>query len=101
VNPTVQMRVDLRNLVLAQTAYFGTQGLYSRRPEQLQLQYGYRRGVKITLLHADQWSWSARATHSARPGKSCVVWYGTPAVRPATAAQNKVPARAGVPVCDD
>jgi hypothetical protein len=101
VNPTVQMKVDLRNLVQAQTAYFGTQGLYSRRPEQLQLQYGYRRGVKITVLHADQRSWAARATHAASPGKSCVVWYGSLSVRPATTAQGKVPPRSGVPACDE
>jgi hypothetical protein len=101
VNPTIQMKVDLRNLVQAQTAYFGTQGLYSRRPEQLQLQYGYRRGVKITVLHADQRSWAARATHAASPGKSCVVWYGSLSVRPATTAEGKVPPSSGVPACDD
>lgn len=101
VSPTIQMKVDLRNLVQAQTAYFGTQGLYSRRPEQLQLQFGWQRGVDVTLLHADQRSWSARATHAARPGKSCVVWYGSPPVRPATQAQHRVPPRAGVPACDD
>ena len=101
VNPTVQMKVDLRNLVQAQTAYFGTQGLYSRRPEQLQLQFGYRRGVNVTVLHADQRSWAARATHASSPGKSCVVWYGSLSVRPATTAQRKVPPRAGVPACDD
>lgn len=101
VDPVVQMKVDLRNLVQAQTAYFGTQGLYSRRPEQLQLQYGYRRGVNVTVLHADQRSWSARATHQSRPGKSCVVWYGSPSVRPATLDQSKVPSSPGVPACDD
>jgi hypothetical protein len=101
VNPVVQMKVDLRNLVQAQTAYFGTQGLYSRRTEQLQLQFGWQRGVKITLLHADQRSWSARATHVGHAGKSCVVWYGTPPVRPATLEQRKVPPRPGVPACDE
>lgn len=101
VSPTVQMKVDLRNLVRAQTAYFGTQGLYSRRPEQLQLQYGYRRGVNITVLHADQRSWAARATHSGTPGKSCVVWYGSPPVRPSTLEERRVPPQPGVPACDD
>ncbi|MGH7580006.1 MAG: hypothetical protein ACREM9_07525 [Gemmatimonadales bacterium] len=101
VNPVVRMKVDLRNLVPAQTAYFGTQGVYSRRIEQLQLQYGWHRGVRVTLLQGDQHSWSARATHADRPGKSCVVWYGSPSTRPATQAQRKVPEREGVPVCDD
>jgi hypothetical protein len=101
VSPTVQMRVDLRNLVQAQTAYFGTQGAYSSRPELLQLQFGRQRGVTVTLLEADRTSWSARATHADRPGKSCVVWYGTPSVRPATQSQRKVPDRPAVPACDD
>jgi hypothetical protein len=101
VNPTVQMRVDLRNLANAQTAYFATQGIYSIRPELLQLQFSWQRGVNVALLNADRDSWSARATHAARPGKSCVVWYGSPSTRPATEAQGKVPERAGVPVCDD
>jgi len=101
VNPTVQMRVDLRNLANAQTAYFATQGIYSIRPELLQLQFSWQRGVHVTLLNADRSSWSARATHAARPGRSCVVWYGSPSTRPATEAQSKVPDRAGVPACDD
>ncbi|HUQ15784.1 MAG TPA: hypothetical protein VM094_06995 [Gemmatimonadales bacterium] len=101
VNPTVQMRVDLRNLANAQTAYFATQGIYSIRPEQLQLQFSWQRGVNVTLLNADRTSWSARATHASRPDRSCVVWYGSPATRPATEAQRRVPDRAGVPACDD
>jgi hypothetical protein len=101
VNPTVQMRVDLRNLANAQAAYHATQGAYSLRPERLQLQFAWQRGVHVTLLHADRSSWSARATHAARPGKSCVVWYGSPSTRPATEAQRRVPDREGVPACDD
>lgn len=101
VNPAVQMRVDLRNLANAQAIYFATQGIYSLRTEQLQLQFAWQRGVNVTLLSADRSSWSARARHTGRPGKSCVVWYGTPTTRPATDAQHRVPARSGVPACDD
>ena len=101
VNPVVQMRVDLRKLVQAQTAYFGTQGTYSRRVETLPLQFGWQRGVSVRLIHADQRSWTARATHEGRPNRSCVVWVGKPLRRPITAAQQKEPPRSGVPVCDD
>jgi hypothetical protein len=101
VNPNVQMRVDLRNLANAQTAYFATQGMYSIRPELLQLQFSWQRGVSVTVLNADRTSWSARATHASRPGRSCVVWYGSPSIRPATDAQRRVPERGGVPACDD
>jgi hypothetical protein len=101
VNPVVQMRVDLRKLALAQTAYFGTQGTYSRRVETLPLQFGWQRGVSVTLIHADHRSWTARATHAARPGKSCVMWFGKPLRRPATTSRHIVPQSAGVPACDD
>jgi hypothetical protein len=101
VNPTVQMRVDLRNLVGAQQAYYSTQGSYSRRPEQLQFQFGWQRGVTVTILDANRTSWTARATHASRPGKSCVVWFGYPSARPATLAGRKVPDRPGVPACDE
>jgi hypothetical protein len=101
VNPSVQMRVDLRKLGEAQLAYFGTQGRYSSGVERLPIQFIWQRGVSVTLLHADRRSWSARATHASRPGKSCVVWFGAPARRPATEAQRKVPERSGVPACDD
>ena len=101
VDPIVQMRVDLRKLALAQTAYFGTQGTYSRRVETLPLQFGWQRGVSVSLIQADTRSWTARATHQARPGKSCVIWYGKPTRRPSTATERKIPPGSGVPACDD
>jgi hypothetical protein len=101
VSPVVQMRVDLRNLVLSQNAYYQTQGIYSRRTEPLALQYLWHRGVTVRVLTADGSSWAARASHASRPGKSCVVWYGAITRRPATQAQGKTPEEAGVPVCDD
>ena len=101
VDPIVQMRVDLRKLALAQTAYFGTQGTFSRRVETLPLQFGWQRGVSVSLIQADTRSWTARATHQARPGKSCVIWYGKPTRRPSTATERKIPPGSGVPACDD
>ena len=101
VNPMVQMRADLRKLANAQTAYLGTQGTYSRQVETLPLQYGWQRGVAVTLIYADPRAWTARATHAGAPGKSCVVWVGRPIKRPYTEAQQKVPDRSGIPVCDD
>ncbi len=100
VSPTIMMRVDLRNLVIAQNSYLATQGLYSRRTEPLALQYLWHRGVTVRILSADNHSWSAEATHAARPGKSCVVWAGPVETRPVTVVQRKT-GTAGVPVCDD
>lgn len=101
VDPSVQMRVDLRNLVRSQDTYFGLQGVYARRTEPFALQYLWHRGVTITILSANDASWSARATSARRPGKSCVIWLGAVPHRPATEAQRRVPEQPGTPVCDD
>jgi len=101
VEPTVSMKVDLRNLIRSQDSYYGTQGIYARRTEPFALQYLWHRGVTITILNADGQSWSARATHAKRPGKSCVIWMGPVPHRPATEAQNRVPDQPGTPACDD
>lgn len=101
VNPFVQMRVDLRNLVRSQDAYHATQGTYSRRTEPLALQYLWQRGVTVAILNADPHSWAARASHVAQPGKSCVIWLGPVRTRPVTDAQQRSPERSGVPVCDE
>ena len=100
VDPAVQMRVDLRNLVLSQDTYFANQGIYSRRTEPFALQYLWHRGVTISILTATDAGWSARATHASRPGKSCVIWLGTVTQRPATEAQRRTPEQPGAPVCD-
>jgi hypothetical protein len=101
VTPSIQMRVDLRNLVRSQEGYFGVQGEYSRRTEPFALQYLWRRGVKITILGANDDSWSARATFTSQPEKSCVIWFGPVPQRPVTESQKRTPAEPATPVCDD
>ena len=101
VAPTIQMRVDLRNLVRSQDSYFGTQGIYSRRTEPFALQYLWHKGVTITILSANDASWSARATHASRPGKSCVIWLGPVAQRPVTELRKRSPEQPSTPICDD
>jgi len=100
VDPTVQMLVDLRNLVRSQDTYYGTQGIYSRRTEPFALQYLWHKGVKISILSANDAAWSARAEHVSRPGKSCVIWLGPVAQRPATEAEKRSSDQPGTPVCD-
>jgi len=101
VSPAVQMKVDLRNLSRAQEAWLGTQGAFSRSVQPFALQYIWHKGVSITILSADKWSWSARASFAGRPGKSCVLWFGPVPAKPATESEGLVPDRAGVPVCDE
>jgi hypothetical protein len=101
VNPFVQMRVDLRNLVRSQDAYHATQGTFSKRLEPLALQYLWQRGVSVAILSADAYSWTARASHAAEPGKSCVIWFGPVRVRPVTDGEQRTSERAGIPACDE
>jgi hypothetical protein len=100
VDPTVQMRVDLRNLVRSQDTYYGTQGVYSRRTEPFALQYLWHKGVTISILSANDAAWSARAYHVSRPGKTCVIWLGPVAQRPVTEVDKRSPDQPGTPACD-
>ena len=101
VNPVVAMKVDLRNLVRSQQTYFAQQGLYARSTEPFALQYLWHRGVTITILSADVESWSARATHVGKHGRSCVIWFGPVPTRPATSTDKRSTDQAAEPVCDD
>jgi hypothetical protein len=101
LDPKVLMKVDLRNLAHSQETYFAMQGVYARRTEPLALQYLWHRDVRVKILAADEQSWAAKATHARFPGKSCVIWFGAVAQRPATDAQQRQENRAGVPVCDE
>ena len=101
IAPAVQMKVDLRNLARSQDTYLRVQGFYSKRTAPFALQYLWHKGVTITILSASKESWSARATHLAEDGKSCVIWFGPVLIKPTTWAQNRVSDRPLVPVCDD
>lgn len=101
LSPTVAMKVDLRNLMRSQETYFAMQGVYARRTEPLALQYLWHKDVAVRILSADAQSWSARATHSRSPGKSCVIWFGSVSQRPMTDHVGHQADRSGVPVCDE
>jgi len=101
IEPTVQMKVDLRNLARSQDTYLRVQGFYSRRTAPFALQYLWHKGVTITILSAGKESWSARATHVAEDGKSCVIWFGPVPIKPTTWVQNRVSDQPLVPVCDN
>jgi len=57
-------------------------------------------GVKLELLQATETGWSARATHEALAGSSCVVYSGQVAKIPATQRTAKQPESAGTIACD-
>jgi hypothetical protein len=101
IAPNVQMKVDLRNLARSQDTYVRVQGFYARRTAPFALQYLWHKGVTLTILSASKESWSARATHVAEDGKSCVIWFGPVLTKPTTWRQNRVSDQPLVPVCDD
>lgn len=101
LDPRVVMKVDLRNLIASQESYFANQGVYARRTQTFGLHYLWHRDVRVRILSADDRSWAAEATHARFPGKSCVIWFGPAAQRPATDAQRRQANQSGEPVCDD
>jgi hypothetical protein len=101
LNPSIQMRVDLRNLVRSQESYYGQQGVYSRRTEPFALQYLWHKGVTLAILSANDASWMARATHVSLPGKSCVIWVGPVTQKPITEEKRLTPDQPASPTCDE
>ena len=79
------MRSDLRNLAVAEEAYF-TDAIdyYGGSVPGAGLSYsGPSSGVPVTLQDVSLGGWAAKATHVATP-KTCAIFFGTaPALAPA------------------
>jgi prepilin-type N-terminal cleavage/methylation domain-containing protein len=79
------MRSDLRNIAVAEEAYFTDEITYYDGPiPGAGLSYsGPSAGVSITLQDVTLGGWAAKATHVATP-KTCAIFLGTaPALAPA------------------
>ena len=92
------MKGDLLQLVGANEVYFAKRQWYS---EDLHDLTGFRAspGVMVTIMSADADGWSATATSTLLPGKSCVIFVGPVKVPPKTSADGRSGSEA-VPVCD-
>ena len=92
------MKSDLLQLVSANEVYLAKHKWYS---EDLRALTGFRPspGVTIAILSADADGWSATATSTMLPGKSCVIFVGPVKVTPTTQADGRSGSEA-VPVCD-
>jgi len=78
-----QMKSDLRNLAVAQEAYFYDNTTYTT--SLVALQVVPSGGVTITVTEETGAGWSATATHSELPAAQCAVIMGAAApVGPAT-----------------
>ena len=72
--PASILKSALRNLVAAQDKYRETHPGFASSVEALRVDPGS--DVKVQILGITSNSWRAKATHKARPGRSCVVFVG-------------------------
>jgi hypothetical protein len=98
--PASILKSSLRNVVAAQDRYRTTHPIFAKSAEALQVNPGA--DVKIQILGVTPSGWRAKATHRARPGRSCVVFVGQLAGSelPRTDADGEMAGEERVPLCD-
>jgi hypothetical protein len=98
--PASILKNALRNVVAAQDKYRLTHPVFATSVEALQVQGGS--DVKLQILGATPNGWRAKATHKARPGRSCVVFVGqlSGAELPKTDGDGEMAGEERVPLCD-
>jgi hypothetical protein len=98
--PASILKSSLRNVVAAQDKYRTSHPVYASTLEALQLNPGA--DVKIQILGVTAGGWRAKATHKARPGRSCVVFVGqlTGPELPRTEGDGEMAGEERVPLCD-
>jgi len=79
------LKSDLRSLATAQEGYFyDNNNYYIGSVPSSGFIYNPSRGVSIAIQEATVAGWSATATHTGAPGRTCAVFYGNaPPVAPA------------------
>ena len=92
------MEYDLRALTMQQESWMHAHQAYATRLDMLHAVASA--GVRLELLQPTERGWSARATHEAVEGASCVVFSGEVARVPATQRTARRPDLAGTIVCD-
>jgi len=80
------MKSDLRNLATAEEAYYYDYNTYyGGAVPGANFLFNATRDVNVAIQEASIDGWSATATHSGAPGKTCAVFFGNAtAVAPAT-----------------
>jgi hypothetical protein len=98
--PASMLKHALRDMVAAQDTYRARHPVFARSVEALQLQAGP--DIKIQILSAASSGWRGKATHRARPGRSCVVFVGqvNGLELPKTDADGEMAGEERVPLCD-
>jgi hypothetical protein len=98
--PASILKHSLRNVVAAQDQYRVSHPIFAGTVEALQLNPGA--DVKIQIHGVTPNGWRAKATHRARPGRSCVVFVGplSGAELPKTDGDGEMAGEERVPLCD-
>ncbi len=98
--PASILKSTLRDVVAAQDKYRATHPGFASSLEALRLSSGS--DVKIQILGVTPSGWRARATHKARPGRSCVVFVGKLRATefPRTDGDGEMAGEERVPLCD-
>ena len=98
--PASILKSSLRNVVAAQDHYRTSHPGFASSLEVLQVNPGA--DVKIQILGVTRNGWRAKATHRARPGRSCVVFVGllSGSELPKTDGDGEVAGEERVPLCD-
>jgi hypothetical protein len=98
--PASILKSALRNVVAAQDKYRVSHPVFASTIEALQLNSGA--DVKIQIVGVTANGWRAKATHRARPGRSCVVFVGplSGAELPKTDGDGEMAGEERVPLCD-
>jgi hypothetical protein len=98
--PASILKNSLREVVTAQDRYRVTHPMFASSVEALQVNPGT--DVKIQIFRVTAGGWRAKATHRARPGRSCVVFVGQLGglELPKTDGDGEMAGEERVPLCD-
>jgi len=98
--PASILKSTLRNVVAAQDKYRETHPGFASSLEVLRISPGS--DVKVQILGVTARGWRAKASHKARPGRSCVVFVGKLAATefPRTDGDGEMAGEERVPLCD-
>jgi hypothetical protein len=97
--PASILKTTLRNVVQAQDKYRASHPAFAKSIEALRVSAAQE--VKVQILGVTAHGWRAKATHKARPGRSCVIFVGKLAGEaPKTEADGEMAGEERVPLCD-
>ena len=98
--PASVLKSTLRDVVAAQDKYRATHPGFASSVEALRVSPGS--DVKVQILGVTSSGWRAKATHKARPGRSCVVFVGKLRATefPRTDGDGEMAGEERVPLCD-